>query len=156
MGKLDGYIEGNLALRKGDVIRIRQGTKDGPLIRATEIENVTAGTTLHIQIDEKRIGEWPVVFEPEITGRVQGVDYMTDNDALVTSFSLATGVYIDDNRFFPAGSFQEGQDVLRRLLEGDMGGYIKITDPYMSPEGLDLTNSIRKGTVVRVLCDAKV
>lgn len=151
MGKLEGYFDGDLGLRKGDIIRIRKGILEGQFIRATDVENVTANTTQVSDIDWTRLNQSPVAFEPVITGRVEGADFFDRT----TSFSLSTGVYLPDNRFFPAGSFEEGQDVLRRLLAGETGGYVKVVDPYTTPETLDLLASVRKGTSIMVLGDTK-
>jgi len=149
MGKVEAYIDGVVGLRRGDIIRIRRGIIDGSFLHVTEIENVTAGMTQQSQID-LWVFALPEEFVPPITGRVEGVDVIDDR----TGFSLATGVSTEDNRFFSAGSFEEGQNVLRRLLEGETGGYIKILDPYTTKDTLDLLTSVRKGTRVEVLCDA--
>ena len=72
-----------------------------------------------------------------------------------TYFTLATGVFLEQNRFFPAGQLQAGQDAIRRLLRTEARRYLKVVDPYTNADTLDLLTSVPEGTAAMVLCEMK-
>src|SRR6266498_3917123 len=152
MGTVDAWFDGSVELRKSDVVRILRGIPDGPQIRVTEIENVTAGRAQRSRIAGTTMTVSPVNFEPPITGVVERSTLRDKN----TYFTLATGVFLETNRFFRDGSHEEGQDALRKILSGETGGYVKVMDAYATPEALDLMGSVRPSTKVMVLCGPKV
>ena len=150
MGTLEGYFDGDLGVRKGDIIRIWKGIQDGQYVRAVELENVSAGSTQRSRIAGTLMTQMPVEFEPALTGRVEGLDFMNKN----TYFTLATGVFLEQNRFFPAGQLETGQDAIRRLLRTEAQRYVKVVDPYTSAVTLDLLASAPEGTTVSKTCPA--
>ncbi len=151
MGTVEAWFDGSVELRKGDIVRISKGILEDQRIRATEIENVTAGRRQKSRIAGTMMTVSPVEFGPPVTGVVELSDLRDKN----TYFTLATGVYLESHRFLRDGSPREGHDALRAILSGDAGGYVKVVDPYTTPETLDLLASVREGTKVSVLCGAK-
>jgi hypothetical protein len=148
MANVELYFDGLLALKKGEIVRVWSGMEEGPLIRVGRVENVSAGSHQTSRIVGATMTKSPVELNPPITGVVVGSEIRNKS----TYFTLATGVYLDPERFFRDGSHQEGQDVLKTILGGEIGGYVKVLDPYTTPETLDLLAVVRAGTKIQVLC----
>ena len=151
MANVEFYFDGMVALRKNEIVRVWSGMQEGTLIRVGHLENVSAGSHQTSRIVGTTMTRSPVELNPPITGVVVGSEVRNKN----TYFALATGVYLEPERFVRDGSHQEGQDVLKAILRAETGSYVKVMDPYTIPETLDLLALVRAGTGVQVLCGKK-
>ena len=142
------WFDGDLEARKGDIVRVTRGIPDGPALRATVVQNLTAGHDQRSRVEGTLMIVTPADLEQPMVGRVEKLHRHDGN----TYITLSTGVYEAPNLFFPAGDFQAGQDALRRILRTDVRGYLKVADPYVSPATLRLLESAPVGTVVQLLC----
>src|SRR5437016_3438246 len=148
MANLELYFDGIVALRRNEIVRVWSGMQEGALIRVGRLENVSAGSQQTSRIVGTVMTQSPVDLNPPITGVIVGSEIRNKN----TYFTLATGVYLEPERFIRDGSHQEGQDVLKTILRAETGSYVKVMDPYTTPETLDLLALVRAGTKVQVLC----
>ena len=148
MANVEFYFDGMVGLRKNEIVRVWSGMQEGTFIRVGRLENVSAGSKQTSRIVGTRMTRSPVELNPPITGVVVGSEVRNKN----TYFTLATGVYLEPERFVRDGSHQEGQDVLKAILRAETGSYVKVMDPYTIPETLDLLALVRAGTMVQVLC----
>ncbi len=85
--------------------------------------------------------------------RWEGLEGMVGNIRAggTTVFDLVQGVYLGPSEFFPAGDIRAGQALLGVLGRG-VRAYLKVMDPYISPETLRILVVASKGTEIRLIC----
>lgn len=144
------WFDGRLDLRKGDVVRILKAIIRGDDVRASRIENVTNGAKVASRIEGVLMTESPIELEEPIVGRITGIE-IRSND--VTYFDLEEGVLIDDQVFVPAGESKRGHGVLEQVIRSEIEEYLKVCDPYVSCDTLDLLANSPQGTSILLLTD---
>ena len=125
MANVELYFDGTVALKKNEIVRVWSGMQEGGLIRVGRLENVSAGSQQTSRIVGTVMTQSPVDLNPPITGVIVGSEIRNKS----TYFTLATGVYLEPERFIRDGSHQEGQDVLKTILRAETGSYVKVMDP---------------------------
>src|SRR5437879_872028 len=125
MANVELYFDGTVALKKNEIVRVWSGMQEGALIRVGRLENVSAGSQQTSRIVGTVMTQSPVDLNPPITGVIVGSEIRNKS----TYFTLATGVYLEPERFIRDGSHQEGQDVLKTILRAETGSYVKVMDP---------------------------
>jgi hypothetical protein len=121
----------------------------GILHGLTVIENMTNHQDLR-SIDEQIVmSKSPVTLAEPIIGKVTS---STQKDNNTTSFVIEEGSY-QDHVFVRAGEKQKGEDALRDVLKNQLGTYVKICDPYVSPDTIKLLSNVRRGVDILLLTD---
>ena len=138
-----------IELRKGDIIKIVRVFKDETPLRVTVIQNMTNCQDLR-SIDEGIVmSKSPVTLAESIIGKVIS---STRKNNSSTSFVIEEGSY-QDHVFVRAGEKQKGEDALRDILKNQLGTYVKICDPYVSPGTIKLLSNVRSCVDILMLTD---
>src|SRR3989442_890792 len=95
MANVEFYFDGMVALRKNEIVRVWSGMQEGTFIRVGRLENGSAGSQQTSRIVGTTMTRSPVELNPPITGVVVGSEVRNKN----TYFRLATGVYLEPERF---------------------------------------------------------
>lgn len=146
---LECWFNQVIELRKGDIIKIVRAFKDETPLRVTVIENMTNHQDLR-SIDEGIVmSKSPVTLAEPIIGKVISSTRKSNSS---TSFVIEEGSY-QDHVFVRAGEKQKGEDALRDILKNQLGTYVKICDPYVSPGTIKLLSNVRSGVDILLLTD---
>jgi hypothetical protein len=146
---LECWFNQVIELRKGDIVKIVRAFKDETPLRVTVIENMTNHQDLR-SIDEGIVmSKSPVTLAEPIIGKVIS---STRKGNSSTSFVIEEGSY-QDHVFVRAGEKQKGEDALRDILKNQLGTYVKICDPYVSPGTIKLLSNVRSGVDILLLTD---
>lgn len=138
-----------IELRKDDIVKIVRAFKDETPLRVTVIENMTNHQDLR-SIDEGIVmSKSPVTLAEPIIGKVISSPRKNNSS---TPFVIEEGSY-QDHVFVRAGEKQKGEDALRDILKNQLGTYVKICDPYVSPDTIKLLSNVRSGVDILLLTD---
>jgi hypothetical protein len=140
------WFDGSLQLRKGEILRIRKAYEedyDGHPLRVTLMDIVTTGTRCYSPFDTNRLSE-------PILGRVIGSTVRVGTKT--TFFEIEEG-HFEDYVFVKAGEVKKGQDALKEIFANRIDEYVKIWDPYISPDTIRLVSHIRNSKTVLILTD---
>ena len=122
--------------------------KDETPLRVTVIENMTNHQDLR-SIDEGIVmSKSPITLAEPIIGKVIS---STRKNNSSTPFELRK--VISRYVFVRAGEKQKGEDALRDILKNQLGTYVKICDPYVSPDTIKLLSNVRSGVDILLLTD---
>ncbi len=142
-------FNGSLALRRGDIVRITRTITGTEPIVVTVVENQTTGGRQVSHDEGVLMTRLPMNLEPPVSGRVISTSIGGNG---VTSFEIEEGEYID-NVFVRPGEKQKGRDAIIQILRREPGGYVKIMDPYISGETIELLSNDPPGTQVLILTE---
>ncbi len=121
----------------------------GILHGLTVIENMTNHQDLR-SIDEQIVmSKSPVTLAEPIIGKVTS---STQKDNNTTSFVIEEGSY-QDHVFVRAGEKQKGENALSDILKNQLDTYLKICDPYVSPDTIKLLSNARSCVDILLLTD---
>jgi hypothetical protein len=144
---MDCRFYGALVLRKGDIVRILRGM-DGSPLRVTTIQNQTTGETTKSYIEDVVAAFPPTTFAEPIIGRV----ISSRAGERQTDFAIEPGT-IEDHVFVRPGEKQKGQDAIIDIFKNRLDTYVKIWDPYISPDTIKLTSWIPDSIDILILTD---
>jgi hypothetical protein len=145
---LECWINEAIELRKGDIVRIVRAIREIPL-RVTELENITTNVVITSKDEGIIMTRQPVTLAEPIIGKVISSTRGGNN---VTSFVIDEGSY-QDYVFVRAGEKQKGENALSDILKNQIDTYVKISDPYISPDTIKLLSNVRSGTNILLLTD---
>lgn len=146
---LNCWFNQAIELRKGDIVKIVRAFKDETPLRVTVLENMTNPQVLE-SIDERVVmTKSPVTLPEPIIGKVISSTPKSNN---TTSFVIEEGSY-QDHVFVRAGEKQKGEDALIDILKNQLDAYVKICDPYVSPDTIKLLSNVHGGVDILLLTD---
>lgn len=135
-----------IELRKGDIVKIIRAFPNTNPLRVSKIQNLTTGLerTSHDEGIQMTIS--PVDFD--LAGKVVSSKIAGNN---VTEFVIEEGIITPDHVFVRAGEKQKGRDALIEILKNQLDTYVKICDPYISPDTIKLFTNVPKGIDILIL-----
>ena len=145
---MECWINEAIELRKGDIVRIVRAIREIPL-RVTELENITTNVVITSKDEGIIMTRQPVTLAEPIIGKVISSTRGGNN---VTSFVIDEGSY-QDYVFVRAGEKQKGENALSEILKNQIDTYVKICDPYISPDTIKLLSNVRGCTNILLLTD---
>ena len=145
---MECWINEAIELRKGDIVRIVRAIREIPL-RVTELENITTNVVITSKDEGIIMTRQPVTLAEPIIGKVISSTRGGNN---VTSFVIDEGSY-QDYVFVRAGEKQKGENALSDILKNQIDTYVKICDPYISPDTIKLLSNVRGCTNILLLTD---
>jgi hypothetical protein len=120
----------------------------GSPLRVSTIENQTTGKVHRSYIEGIIAADPPITFANPIIGRVISSDVREYN----TDFVIEPGT-IEDHVFVKPGDKQKGQDAILDIFKNRLDIYVKICDPYISPDTIKLTSMIPSHIDILILTD---
>lgn len=147
---VDGYPHG---LMKGHLIKLLEYFPEQDDERGTRItvfENLTVGNIWKSWIRGVGMSRNKEEFSEPIIGRVKSVS-QSEGLRDVYDIEVVEGTVTPDHVFVQAGQKQQGIDTIKNIFQNDITDYLKICDPYVGPETLDLLKHISLGVDIFVL-----
>jgi len=147
---VDGYPNG---LMKGHVIKLLEffpQPDDERGLRITMFENQTAGNTWKSWIRGVTMSRNKEEFTESIAGRVKSIE---QSEGLQNAYDIEIeeGVITPDHVFVPAGQKQKGQNTILTIFQNEITHYLKICDPFVGPDTLNLLKHVPLGIDILVL-----
>lgn len=138
---------------KGHVIKLLEffpDSDDERGLRITMFENQTVGNTWKSWIRGVTMSRNKEEFTKPIVGRVKSIE---QSEGLQNAYDIEIeeGIITPDHVFVPAGQKQRGQNTILAIFQNEITDYLKICDPYVGPETLDLVKHISLGVDILVL-----
>jgi hypothetical protein len=144
---LDCWINENVELSKGDVIRILRAFPGDTPLRVTQLENITRGWTRTSHDEGVVMTKSSIIYKDPIVGKVDASRIEGNN---VTHFTIKRGTY-ENYIFIEAGQIQQAQNAIIHILKNEVNAYLKIWDNYISSDTVKLLSNVPKGTNILVL-----
>lgn len=146
---LECWFNRAIEIRKGDIVKIVRAFKDETPLRVTALENITNPQVLESTEEGVAMTKSPVTLAEPIIGKVISSTRKGNN---ITSFVIEEGSY-QDHVFLRAGEKQKGENALTDILKNQLDTYVKICDPYISPDTIKLLTNVRSGVDILLLTD---
>lgn len=147
---VDGYPNG---LMIGHVIKLLEcfpEPDDERGLRITMFENQTTGTSWTSWIRNVHMSRDNEKFSEPIIGRVKSIK-QTEGLQNAYDIEIEEGIITLDHVFVSAGQKQKGQSTILTIFQNEIIGYLKICDPFVGPDTLNLLKHIPKGIDILVL-----
>lgn len=139
------WFDGLLQLRKGEILKISRAYQDRYEeydLRVTVLDILTTGAHHTSKFDGHIIGP--------ILGRVIRSDVRGGNNT--TFFEIEEG-HFEDYVFVKAGEIKKGQDALKEIFSHRIDEYVKIWDPYISPDNIRLVSNVEGTITILILTE---
>jgi REP element-mobilizing transposase RayT len=146
---LECWFNDAIELRKGDIVKIVRAFKDANPLRVSEMENMTTNLVRRSRDEGVIMSISPVTLAEPIIGKIKS---STIKDNNVTYFVIEEGSY-QDHVFVRAGEKQKGEIALSDILKNQLDTYVKICDPYVSPDTIKLLSSVRSSVDMMILTE---
>lgn len=147
---VDGYPHG---LVKGHLIKLLEFFPEPDYERGTRItmfENLTVGNSWKSRIRGVTMSRNKEKFPEPIIGRVKSI---TQSEGLqdVYDIEILEGTVTPDHVFVEAGQKQKGIDAIKNIFQNEISGYLKICDPHIGPETLELLKYVQSDLDILIL-----
>jgi hypothetical protein len=142
------WYDGMIQLRKGDIVRITRAYDteyNGYRWRLGDFDVVTTGTHLTSPFGGK-------IIDP-IEGRVVSSDVIPSMNGVGTTYFKIEEGRFEDHVFVNAGEVKKGQDAIIEIFTRRIDQYVKIWDPYVSIDTLQLLSNVGNSTTILILTE---
>lgn len=137
-----------LELSKGERIIIKRAVPDTNPLTVTLIESISK-VKIHKSKTDGVISAFPpVTLANPIIGRVVS----SDIHQYYTDFEIEEGK-IDDHVFVKFGEKNKGQEAIIEILTNRLDMYVKIWDPYISPDDIPLISNVPPNIDILILTE---
>lgn len=146
---VDGYPHG---LMKGHLIKLLEYFPEdvGRGTRITMFENLTVGSTWESKIRGVGMSRNKEEFSEPVIGRVRSIN-QSEGIQNAYDIEIEEGIVSPDHVFVKAGQKQKGQDTIKQIFQNEISNYVKICDPYVGPETLQLLKNVQLGVDILIL-----
>lgn len=146
---VDGYPHG---LMKGHVIKLLEYFPEdvGRGTRITMFENLTVGSTWESRIRGVGMSRNKEKFSKPVIGRVRSIN-QSEGIQNAYDIEIEEGIISSDHVFVEAGQKQKGVDAIKEIFQNEISDYLKICDPYVGSETLDLLKYVPLGIDILIL-----
>lgn len=147
---VDGYPNG---LVQGHVINLLAYFPESDYergIRITKFENMTTGNVWKSRINGVTMSRNKEEFSEPVIGRVKSIS-QSQGLQDVFDIEIEEGSVTPDHVFVKAGQKQKGESAIKQIFQNEISNYLKVCDPYIGPETLQLLKSVAPSINILIL-----
>jgi len=146
---MECWFNDNLELNKGDIIKILRAFPNDVPLRVTEIENATRGWQRLSRDEGIIMTRSSIAYQDPVIGKVISSKIRVNK---ITEFMIEEGAY-ENHVFVKAGQILRGQDALINIFKNQLDTYLKVWDPYISPETIKLLSNAPIHIEIQILTE---
>lgn len=145
---MECFFDGFLDIRRGEIIKILKAVPGTSTLRVSMLENISTNKIHKSRIEDLVMANPPHSLPEPIIGKVKS----SEVGEYKTKFIIEKGKF-EDHVFVKIGDTKKGRDLIIDIFENQIDKYVKICDPYLSKDTINLVSHIPTSIDILILTE---